>query len=83
MAIAYDMGKATAKIDAREVLEQRRREPDSIPESTGPNPWRHEALEAFGVSVDCGEIDPDQDDSAKERFVDGYVEYMIQTVGER
>lgn len=79
---AAELGKAAAKVDARESLAIRRAPDYETPEFGVPNPWRHEALEAYGVDVDQGTIDPD-DNEAKRAFVEAYVAHMLRVVGDR
>ncbi len=80
---AAELGKAAAKVDARESLAIRRAPDYETPEFGVPNPWRHEALEAYHVAVlDRGTIDPD-DNEAKRAFVDAYVAHMLRVVGDR
>ena len=55
-------GEEAAKIDAKECVGS---------ESTGPNPWREEALEAYRAEVRRSDEDLDQNE-----FVCGYCDMM-------
>lgn len=77
---ASELGHRAAKIDAQESLAARRSPDWEEPEFTGPNPWRHEALEAHTASVELGHID-ENDDDAKDAFVSAYIETMTNLVG--
>jgi hypothetical protein len=77
---ASELGHGAAKIDAQESLAARRSPDWEEPEFAGPNPWRHEALEAHAASVELGQIDEDDDD-AKDEFVAAYIETMNDLVG--
>ena len=55
-------GEEAAKIDAKEYVDA---------ESTGPNPWREEAFEAYRAEVRRTGDDLDQDE-----FVRGYCDMM-------
>ena len=77
---ASELGHRAAKIDAQESLAARRSPDWEEPEFAGPNPWRHEALEAHAASVELGHID-ENDDDAKDAFVAAYIETMTNLVG--
>ncbi len=55
-------GEEAAKIDAKEYVDA---------ESTGPNPWREEALEAYRAEIRRSNEDLDQTE-----FVRGYCDMM-------